>query len=41
MDNVVFGNPASEAEIDKGRRAFGNRCAGSFDRMPPHTLAPP
>jgi maleylacetate reductase len=24
-------------EIDKVRRALGNRCAGSFDRMPPHT----
>jgi len=23
--------------IDKVRRALGNRCAGSFDRMPPHT----
>jgi maleylacetate reductase len=24
-------------EIDKLRRALGNRCAGVFDRMPPHT----
>jgi maleylacetate reductase len=24
-------------EIDKVRRALGNRVAGSFDRMPPHT----
>lgn len=24
-------------EIDKIRRALGNRCAGIFDRMPPHT----
>src|ERR1700674_1160759 len=24
-------------EIDKMRRALGNRCAGTFDRMPPHT----
>jgi maleylacetate reductase len=24
-------------EIDKVRRALGNRCAGSFDRMPTHT----
>jgi maleylacetate reductase len=24
-------------EIDKIRRALGNRCAGTFDRMPPHT----
>src|SRR5947209_20415450 len=24
-------------EIDKVRRALGNRCAGVFDRMPPHT----
>jgi maleylacetate reductase len=24
-------------EIDKVRRALGSRCAGSFDRMPPHT----
>ena len=24
-------------EIDKVRRALGNRCAGTFDRMPPHT----
>jgi maleylacetate reductase len=24
-------------EIDKVRRALGNRCAGSFDRMAPHT----
>ena len=24
-------------EIDKVRRALGNRCAGGFDRMPPHT----
>jgi maleylacetate reductase len=24
-------------EIDKVRRALGNRCAGSFDRMPAHT----
>jgi maleylacetate reductase len=24
-------------EIDKVRRVLGNRCAGSFDRMPPHT----
>jgi maleylacetate reductase len=27
----------STDEIDKVRRALGNRCAGSFDRMPPHT----
>ena len=24
-------------EIDKVRRALGNRCAGTFNRMPPHT----
>ena len=24
-------------EIDKVRRALGNRCVGTFDRMPPHT----
>ena len=24
-------------EIDKVRRALGNRCVGVFDRMPPHT----
>src|SRR4051794_3017044 len=24
-------------EIDKVRRALGNRCIGVFDRMPPHT----
>jgi maleylacetate reductase len=24
-------------EIEKVRRALGNRCAGGFDRMPPHT----
>ena len=24
-------------EIDKIRRALGNRCVGVFDRMPPHT----
>ena len=24
-------------EIDKIRRALGNRCAGTFDRMPAHT----
>jgi maleylacetate reductase len=24
-------------EIEKVRRALGNRCAGTFDRMPPHT----
>ena len=24
-------------EIEKVRRALGDRCAGSFDRMPPHT----
>ena len=24
-------------EIEKVRRALGNRCAGVFDRMPPHT----
>jgi maleylacetate reductase len=24
-------------EIDKVRRQLGNRCAGIFDRMPPHT----
>jgi maleylacetate reductase len=24
-------------EIDQVRRALGNRCAGVFDRMPPHT----
>jgi maleylacetate reductase len=24
-------------EINKVRRALGNRCAGSFDRMAPHT----
>jgi maleylacetate reductase len=24
-------------EIDKIRRALGNRCAGTFDQMPPHT----
>ena len=24
-------------EIDKVRRALGNRCAATFDRMPPHT----
>ncbi len=24
-------------EIDKVRRALGNRCAGVFDQMPPHT----
>jgi maleylacetate reductase len=24
-------------EVDKVRRALGNRCAGTFDRMPPHT----
>jgi maleylacetate reductase len=27
----------STDEIDKVRRALGNRCAGSFDAMPPHT----
>src|SRR5216684_3303575 len=24
-------------EIDKVRRALGNRCVGMFDKMPPHT----
>ncbi len=24
-------------EIEKVRRALGNRCAGTFDKMPPHT----
>src|SRR5947207_1221006 len=24
-------------EIDKLRRALGNKCVGTFDRMPPHT----
>src|SRR4030095_1291973 len=24
-------------EIEKVRRALGNRCAGTFDAMPPHT----
>jgi maleylacetate reductase len=24
-------------EIDKLRRALGNKCAGTFDKMPPHT----
>ncbi len=24
-------------EIDKLRRALGNHCVGTFDRMPPHT----
>ena len=24
-------------EIDRVRRGLGNRCAGTFDRMPPHT----
>jgi len=24
-------------EIEKVRRALGNRCVGTFDRMPPHT----
>ena len=24
-------------EIEKMRRALGNRCAGTFDEMPPHT----
>jgi maleylacetate reductase len=27
----------STDEIDKVRRALGNRCAGTFDRMAPHT----
>src|SRR5471030_853573 len=24
-------------EIEKVRRALGNKCVGTFDRMPPHT----
>ncbi len=27
----------STDEIEKVRRALGNRCAGTFDKMPPHT----
>ena len=27
----------STDEIDKLRRALGNKCVGTFDRMPPHT----
>lgn len=27
----------STDEIERVRRALGNRCAGTFDRMPPHT----
>jgi maleylacetate reductase len=27
----------STDEIEQVRRALGNRCAGTFDRMPPHT----
>jgi maleylacetate reductase len=25
------------AEIDEIRRTLGNRCAGTFEQMPPHT----
>ena len=28
---------AKTDEIEKVRRALGNRCVGTFDRMPPHT----
>ena len=34
---VSYSLNRSTGEIDKVRRALGNRCAGSFDRMPPHT----
>jgi maleylacetate reductase len=35
---MVSGTLARETdEIEKVRRALGNRCAGVFDRMPPHT----
>jgi maleylacetate reductase len=35
---MVSGTLARETdEIDKVRRALGNRCVGVFDRMPPHT----
>jgi maleylacetate reductase len=35
---MVSGTLARETgEIDAVRRALGNRCAGIFDRMPPHT----
>ena len=27
----------STDEIDKLRRALGNKCVGTFDKMPPHT----
>jgi maleylacetate reductase len=28
-------------QIETVRRALGNRCVGTFDRMPPHTPQPP
>ena len=35
---MVSGTLARETgEIEKVRRALGNRCAGVFDRIPPHT----
>jgi maleylacetate reductase len=35
---LVSGTLARETdEIEKVRRALGNRCVGVFDRMPPHT----
>ena len=35
---MVSGTLARETdEIEKVRRALGNRCVGVFDRMPPHT----
>ena len=35
---MVSGTLARETdEIEKVRRELGNRCAGIFDRMPPHT----
>ena len=35
---MVSGTLARETdEIEKVRRALGNRCAGMFNRMPPHT----
>jgi maleylacetate reductase len=35
---MVSGTLARQTnEIDKVRRQLGNRCAGIFDRMPPHT----
>ena len=35
---MVSGTLARDTDaIDKVRRALGNRCAGVFDHMPPHT----